>query len=172
MLLHRLDPAVAAAADPRGTHPSDAARAAVVLEVLRLLTKVEPSISRYKTTCSLLSKAWTALQQSAPAEAHLTEPELAAVKVQARIALQFLDEKLERIRYEWPTTEVHELAEALEQDREPRTDLTYCIRDVLNAAWMLRLNSWVSGNALPAHVQQRGRQVIAEIERKPVRNAS
>jgi hypothetical protein len=168
MLLHRLDPAAVAAADPRDTHPPDAVRAAVVLEVLRLLTKDEPPISRYRTMYSLLSQAWTGLQHSASTEAHETEPLLDAMKNQVRIAVQFLDEKLERVRYEWLGTEVKELADALEENRVPSTEFQYRIRDVLNAAWMLRLNSWISDDQLPAHVEQRARNIIAEIARKPI----
>lgn len=166
MLLHRLDPVAAAAADPRGTHPPDAARAAVVLEVLHELTRGEPSISRCRTMYSFLNRAWAGLQQSAPSTAHLTEPEQAAVKAQTRIALQFLDDRLARLKYKWPNTEVRELADALERDRTPSTEFGYRIRDVLNAAWMLRLNSWVSGDPLPPQVEQRARRVIIQLARK------
>ncbi len=165
MLLHRLDPAAVAAAAPRDTHPPDAVRATVVLEVLRLLTDDEPPISRHRTMYSLLRQAWTGLQHSA---SNVTEPLPDALKSQVRTALQFLDEKLERIRYKWPGTEVKELADALEENRVPSAEFRYRIRDVLNAAWMLRLNSWISGDPLPTHVEQHARNIIAEIARKPI----
>jgi hypothetical protein len=168
MLLHRLDPAAVAAADPRGTHPSDAVRAAVVLEALQLLIKDEPPISRYRTMYSLLGQAWSDLQHSASTGAHEMEPLSPALINQVRIALQFLGEKLGRVRYEWLGTEIKELADALEENREPSSEFHYQIRDVLNAAWMMRLNSWISGDQLPAHVEQRARNIIAETARKPI----
>lgn len=161
MLLHRLNPIAATAPDPGSTHPPDAVRAAVVLGVLTLLTKGEPDDSRYRTTCDHLGVAWRELQQLAP-ETALTPEQSDGVMTQVRLVLNFLSQQLKPLRYEWPSAEIRELAEALKANRAPNVGDDYRIRDVLNAAWRLRVFASV-GDPLPAHVETGARALIGRM---------
>jgi hypothetical protein len=162
MLLHRLNPIAAAAPDSFSTHPPDAVRAAVVLGVLTLLTKGEPNDSRYRTTCDHLGGAWRELQQLAPETARLTPEQGERVMTQVRLVLDFLSQQLKPLRYEWPSVGIRELADALKANRAPNVGSGYRIRDVLNAAWRLRLGA--SGDdPLPAHVETGARALIGRM---------
>jgi hypothetical protein len=160
MLLHRLDPLAAMTPDPAATHPPDAIRAAVVLEVLALLTRGEPDDSRYRMTYGQLSAAWTELQEKAPEKSRLAAEPADGVRTQVRVALDFLDQKLKPLRYDWPRAVIWELAAALKENRPPDPGFDYRIRDVLNAAWRLRLSA-TPCSPLPAHVEARARILIS-----------
>jgi hypothetical protein len=159
LLLHRLDPAATVTPHPGGSHPPDAARAAVVLGVLDLLTAKEPPDSRYRMTYAQLSAAWSELQLAAPASARMTPEEATGITTQVRVALAFLDQRLQPLRYDWPPATVRALADALMANRPPDSGLDYRIRDVLNAAWRLRLAATPDA-PLPAHVATGARALI------------
>jgi hypothetical protein len=159
MLLHRLDPLAAITPDPAAPHPPDATRAAVVLEVLALLTRGEPADSRYRMTYSQLSAAWGELLEQVPEMPRHMLEQADSVRTQVRVVLNFLDQKLKPLRYSWPSAGIRELAAALKENRPPGTGIDYRIRDVLNAAWRLRLSA-IPGNPLPAHVEARARTLI------------
>ena len=162
MLLHRLNPIATAAPDPGSTHPPDAVRAAVVLDVLTLLTKGEPDDSRYRTTCDHLGAAWRDLQQLAPETAWLKPEQGESVMTQVRLVLNFLSQQLKPLRYEWPSAGIRELAEALRANRAPNVGDDNRIRDVLNAAWRLRVFASVA-DPLPAHVETSARALIGRM---------
>jgi hypothetical protein len=162
LLLHRLDPTMPSTVQAGSTHPPDAVRAAVVLEVLRLLTKDEPRLNRYRTMTVRLTGAWDAIRQVAPAEAQLPDAERERFGGQAALVLAFVEENLKGLRYRWSSEIVLGLAGALQGNGESGVDDLPNIRDVLSAAWMLRLNAWHAGKVAPRDIEARGRELIAK----------
>jgi hypothetical protein len=159
LLVHRLDPVATAAFDPAAPHPPDAVRAAVVLGTLTLLTKGERSDSRYRMTCNRLRTTWRELQLLAPAKAQLTPEQEEDVLLQVRVVLDFLSHRLKPLRYDWPRAGIRELTDALRGIRPVDVGGDYRIRDVLNAAWLLRLSA-SAANPLPAQVETGARALI------------
>jgi hypothetical protein len=159
MLLHRLDPVAPAAPDPTSTHPPDAVRAVVVLAVLSELTRDDPADSRYRLTCDQISASWLELQDLTPMASRLRPERQEGVMMQVRVTLDLLSHKLKPLRYDWPTAEIRELAEALEANQAPVADRYYRIRDVLNAVWQLRLGA-SADHPPPAHVETCARALI------------
>jgi len=152
LLVHRLDPAASAATSPGATHPPDAVRAAVALGTLALMTKGEPGNGRYRMTCDRIGAVWRELQELAPPEARLTPEREQDVRRQVGVVFDFLSHRIKPLRYDWRNGEIRELANALKTSELPDASHRYRIRDVLNAAWMLRLNA-TAASPLQAQVE-------------------
>lgn len=167
MLLHRLNPH--ASTTNGDTHPADPRRAAVVLTALGQLSKDEPAYSRYTEMCGSLEHAWRALQVSAPDSAKVDDALQGQLRVQTLDVLAVLDADLSSARYVWPATVVRDVAEALEQDANPEGHMTYRIRDVLAAAWMLRLEAIIAGAVVAPHVMKRAALLVKNAEPSPAK---
>lgn len=163
VLLQRLNPSADARMSAGDSHPSDAVRAAVVLECLRKLTQDEPQISRLRTLHSYLAAAWAALQQRAPDAARVTDAQREAFAEQTRNVTQFLLEDLGQLRYAWPGARVRALVAELNRPAPSAEPVATSVRDVMNVAWLLRLQAAVSGTQLPAQVGRKAQQMIADI---------
>jgi hypothetical protein len=171
LLVHRLDPVATATPDRTAPHPPDAVRAAVVLDTLTLLTRDEPSDSRYRMTCDRLRVTWRELQQLAPAEARLTPEQEEGVLRRVRVVLDFLSHRLQPLRYDWPRGGIRELTDALRGIRSLDALGDYRIRDVLNAAWLLRLSASPT-KPLPAQVETGARALIGRARKEGAGDAT
>lgn len=159
LLVHRLDPMAEAALSPVATHPPDAVRAVVALHTLTLLTRGEPDDSRYRMTCDRLRATWDELQQLASPAARLTAEREEDVRRQVAVVLDFVSHRLKPLRYDWPRAVIRELTGALRDGLSPDAGHDYRIRDVLNAAWLLRLGA-SAASPLPSRVEADARALI------------
>lgn len=171
LLVHRLNPVATAAPDKTVPHPPDAVRAAVVLHTLTLLTRSERSDGRYRMTCDRLRATWRQLQLLAPAEARLTSEQEESLMRQVRDVLDFLGHRLKPLRYDWPRAGIRELTDALKGVRSLDASHDYRIRDVLNAAWLLRLSA-SAARPLPAQVETEARLLIVRTRQEGAGDAA
>lgn len=141
LLVNRLDPTAPAATDARSTHPSDATRANVILAALSRTTRDEPADGRYRLTCDQLGSAWNGLKECANELAPLPPDEAKAVMDHVPGVIEFLDQRLRRMRYVWRASTLAPLMEAVRHGEAAREGLGHTIRDVLNATWALRLSA-------------------------------
>jgi hypothetical protein len=161
LLLHRLEPTADALPAPKNTHPSDGARAIVVLEALRQMAQGEPPGTRIRLMHGHLSAASTVLTGAAPDSARPAADVADDLKKQTRNAYNYLAAELGRLRYRWPGTHIQPvLAFLRSKPATPLTDLHTTIRDILNAAWLIRLEAWRTNTAVPDGIDERAGAAI------------
>ena len=148
LVLHRLDPSAPAVADQNATHPGDAARVHACLWTLRQMQGRTRYAGPYDGVHYQLETAWQELQRDAPAEARLTDAARGALGADLAGCWVVLSDNLGVVRYQW-SGRVRELADALENRRAAPVPVGYSAPDVLNAAWMVRLDRWSGNVPLP-----------------------
>lgn len=150
LLLHRLDPT--STVDSR-THPADVLRAEVVLAALRRLGESGPA-DRHRALTDRLESLWAELVGT-----H-RPPVGDDLRGAVGSTLGFLDRHLGALRYHWPPTVVRTLKERIETGSAAPVGPAYHVRDVLSAAWLLRLTAWRAGREPDPAVAGRARRLI------------
>lgn len=157
LLLHRLDPGAPAVTDPDATHPGDAVRAYAVLWTLEEMQ--ENGSHPYRRIIRQLGDAWRALQRYAGPEARLTVEQQSELRAELRACRPVL-EQLRPIRYEW-SDNLRDLVPTLERpSAETSPSRPYSRFDVLNAAWIVRLEAWSRQEQPPPDLEENARKLM------------
>jgi hypothetical protein len=137
LVLHRLDPSAPPSPAADATHPSPAARVHACLWTLRRLQHERDTLAGpYDRVLTLLTAAWDALQ---PPSGRLTEADRGALGPDVAACWTQLEQHLGTVRYGWSG---HVRALVTELERGEPAPAGYGPADVLNAAWISRLESW------------------------------
>jgi hypothetical protein len=145
LVMHRLDPSAAAGNDPRRSHPSDAARVHACLRTLRRMNTNGPSAGWFGTTLWRLDRAWSAMQADADPTARLDEDQRAALDVELVEIWAVLEGALDAVRFP-AGNGVDRIMDDLDAGRAPRPG--HGAIDLLNAAWVSRMQTWSSGASI------------------------
>lgn len=159
LLLHRLDPSAPAVAGEDATHPGDASRAyACTWTLNRMQTSGRPR--PYDRVLGQLDDAWAQLQHSAPPGARLEESDRVALVEELEGCWSTLKDHLPAMRYVWSGL-VRELVSDLEgrQGSGPAPS-GYSRADVLNAAWIVRLEAWSRRADPPQDLEERAHGLL------------
>ncbi|HEY0167635.1 MAG TPA: hypothetical protein VGB75_11400 [Jatrophihabitans sp.] len=161
LVLHRLDPAEQTAPASSGTHPPDAARAVVVLEALGRLAVEETSETRVPLLHQYLTAAWASLQAQSPASLRLSDDDHLSLTMRTRRAHNDLARWLEPAQFHWPSMTIQEVRKHLEgQQPTAGSAPRATIREVLNAAWLSRVEAWQTNCGLAEGLETRAREAI------------
>ena len=106
-----------------------------------------------------LEMTWQELQRDVPDHARLTDAARAALGADLAGCWVALEDNLGTIRYQWSGW-VHDLVDELEDRRRAPIPVNYSGPDVLNAAWMVRLDRWSRGVPLPVGLESQARRLL------------
>jgi hypothetical protein len=151
LLLHRLDPAGRAVAAAGDTHPGDPSRAYACLWTLRRMHG--DGSPPYARQLRQLTTAWAELQRDVPSWARLTDDQRATVHGDLAGCWGPLDEALGSLRFEW-SPRIRDLVAHLTDPRTAAPPDGHSTADLLNAAWIVRLEAWSSGAEAPADLEK------------------
>lgn len=157
LVLHRMDPASPATPEIDSTHPSDAQRVHACLRTLHRMGRGGPE-GWYEETVWHLERAWTALQRAAPESARLADTQLAEVNTDVAACWAILVQDLAAVRLP-SATHVDDLVDELKTGVP--ADPGFSAVDVLNAAWVERLEAWSAGGPLADAVTTRAGQLLS-----------
>ncbi len=159
LVLDRLNPAATAVAGESATHPSDAARVHACLCTLQEMQDPTWIAAPYEKVVWQLETAWRELQRDAPDDARMTDDARGALKAKLAGCLVALRENLSTVGYQW-SGRVRDLVDALKNGRAAPEPADYSAPDVLNAAWMVRLDTWSDGVPLPVGLEAQARRLL------------
>ena len=159
LVLHRLNPIASAFAGEIATHPGDAARVHACLWTLRKMQDDTRMARPYDWALWQLEMTWQELQRDVPDHARLTDAARAALGADLAGCWVALEDNLGTIRYQWSGW-VHDLVDELEDRRRAPIPVNYSGPDVLNAAWMVRLDRWSRGVPLPVGLESQARRLL------------
>jgi hypothetical protein len=156
LVMHRLDPTARAVAPDAASHPGDAARVEGCLRTLERMSGGSTPLARVHWQ---LGTVWRELQGAAPSEALLDEAALGKIRSELSACWAVLDERLSVLRYRW-SDGVRDLVDELARQAGERAPAGYSAADVLNAAWVVRLDAWADGRPVPDHLEIRARRLL------------
>jgi hypothetical protein len=159
LVLCRLDPTAPAVAKEDDTHPGPASRVHACLWTLRKLQGKTKFAGPYDTVIWQLKTAWEEFQQGAKEEARLDKEARGALGAELSGCWATLHGNLASVRYRWSGS-VRDLAEELKDPEAEPALAERSAADVLNAAWMVRLDAWSDGVAAPAGLERRARRLL------------
>jgi hypothetical protein len=139
LVLNRLDPMAPAVADETATHPGDASRVHACLWTLRRMQRAGEVAGPYDHVIWQLSTAWQQLQRQAPESARLLDADQGALGALLAGCWVALENNLGEVRYTW-SMRVRDLVSELEGRASEPARAGYSAADVLNAAWIRRLD--------------------------------
>jgi hypothetical protein len=161
--LHRLNPMAAAVADETSTHPGDATRVHACLWTLRRMQAPSTIAGPYDRVLWQLDTAWRELQRDAPNQARLDDAALGALGPDLAGCWVALTENLGTIQYTWSSRVRDLVHELVTPAAESITATGYSAADVLNAAWMVRLEAWSGGAPLLVDFEPRADALLRAV---------
>lgn len=145
LILHRLDPTAPAVATADDSHPGPASRVYGCLWILRQM-QTSSGTAAFGRSITQLNSAWSQLQAHGPVGARLSETDRLGLVRELEMCWATLQDHLGAFRCEWPAG-VPAVVAALQSGVTPRAD--YSRVDVVNAAWIVRIDSWTRGTPEP-----------------------
>jgi hypothetical protein len=161
LVFHRLCPVADARAFDDGSHPSDPSRVYACQWTLRRMRGSEIALHPFDRPCTLASTAWESMQAAAPANARLTKDMQADLNTQLVGCWVAVTTNLSSLAYQWSWI-IRDLVSYLESPVAPDMPDGFSPADALNAAWLVRLDSWFEGRAQPGGMEDRARRLIRQ----------
>lgn len=159
LVFHRLSPAANAQAASNDSHPGDPSRVYACQWTLRRMRGPSAELHPFDRPCTLAKTAWESMQATASPGARLNDDLRAALNTQLAGCWTAVTANLGSLAYQWSWS-IRDLVSYLTAPAALDMPGGFSPADALNAAWLVRLDTWSEGIVPPGDLEDRARRVI------------